>query len=267
MKSDYEEYLDFATALAIKVGQCLHNKRGLAVIKTTKDFGDFATDIDYQAEEMIIGAIKKRYPTHSILSEELGDIVKNKNFCWVIDPLDGTRNYHSGLPYYGTIITLDYKNKTVLSIINLPETKEIFKCLINNGAYLNNKKINCSKKSLSEANILMYYSRYNFQKEIIDRQNRIYEQLLKKVLLFNFTNSTSFDLYRLAQGCCEGVIRRSSRIKWWDVAGGILSVREAGGKVTNFEGEETSFENFNSGIIATNGKIHDKLLNLIREVK
>ncbi|MBI2028890.1 inositol monophosphatase [Candidatus Gottesmanbacteria bacterium] len=268
MKSDYKEYLDFATDLIIKAGNLLHNKRGLAVIKTKKDFGDFATDADYQVEELILAEIKKRYPKHSILSEEKGDIKSDGGeYRWVIDPLDGTRNYQRGLPYYGTIITLEHENKTILSVLYFPETKEVFKCLINNGSYLNGKKISCSTKNLSQGNILMYYSRYNYQKEVIDKQTRIYEKLLKKVALFNFSNTISVDFYRLAQGCYEGVIRRGGGNKWWDVAGGILAVRESGGIVTNFDEEETDLNNFNTGIVATNGKIHDKLLKLIEEVK
>lgn len=263
-KNKYQVFLDFAEKLVLRASKILVKKRESVIIKTRKQFGDFTTDADYQVEKLIIGEIKKNFPNHNILSEEVGNIGNNNDYGWVIDPLDGTRNYQRGLPLYGTIITLDYQNKTVLTVFYLPETREIFKCSIDNGAYLNNKMIKCSNDNkLNEATLCMYYNRYNPQEEIIKIQNSLYTKLLQKVQLFNYSNSTSFDLYRLAQGCYEGVIRRGGNIKWWDVAGGILMVREGGGKVTTFRGKEVNFKNFQEGFIATNGKIHEQLLKIV----
>ena len=138
---------DFTINLAKEAGKILMNDFGR--LKTIKKKGqnDFVTNADYESEKFIISKIQGKYPEHSILSEEKGEIKNDSDYEWYIDPLDGTTNFVHGLPMFGVSIGLAKKGESILGVIYLPFFNEMYVAEKGKGAYLNGKKIHVSDNS------------------------------------------------------------------------------------------------------------------------
>src|SRR3989344_7418089 len=135
--------------------QKMAREAGVAVLKKFGKIGvhykksdrvwDVVTKADLLSEKIIMSAIRKKYPDHGIISEESGSVKEGARYVWIIDPVDGTLNYSRGVPTFGVMIGLVRDGEVILSAINLPATKEFFFAKAGNGAYLNGKRIHCSR--------------------------------------------------------------------------------------------------------------------------
>ena len=266
--NNFSEYLEFASGLADKVGDIMLKSKHTVEIKVKKgELHDFATNVDLTVEKLIIDSIKRKYPSHNILSEEAGEIKGNSPFRWIIDPLDGTWSYSIGLPLFGTIIALDYEGKTVMAVFYLPQTKEKFTGVVGKGVYLNGKKIKVSKTDDVKASfILSNFPSFKTPKDTLTRKLTLTEKLIKETYRFFPSHSSSVDLCRVAQSAFDGDIIIDTSGKWWDLVAGIFFVKEAGGKVTTLDNKDTTYNNYRRGFVASNGKIHDKLLSIVNSV-
>lgn len=260
-----KDLLSFAKNLSIKAGNLLLENQNNVLIKKIKGKNyDYVTDIDLQIDHLIIQTIQNKYPNHQIYTEETGILKNNSHYRWVIDPLDGTWLYKNGMNIFGVIIALEYKKDLILGFFNQPKIKEFYSVVKNQGFYRNSIRSFCNNlDNLNFANVFMHYSRAQISDQITLQQLNLYKKLIDKAGATILSYSTSFDLCYLAQGSIEAVIRLPGTIKWWDVAAGILMVKEAGGKVTSLNGKEISNSNFEAGFLASNGKIHDQLLKII----
>jgi len=217
---------------------------------------DLVTKADFTANKIIIKTIKKNFPDHDILSEETGLEDNPDVYKWVIDPLDGTTNYTIKNPLFCTVISLVCRKDILLSVIYAPFLKEFYFAEKGKGAFLNSRRIKVSKKkSLNNALISLGRSHHKLSHL---KLSIVQEKLKKNVLNMRLLGSGSLDLAYTAVGRVEACLLMPPDISQWDSLAGVLLVREAGGQVTNFNGEDWNFKQ--RGVIASNGKIHKELL-------
>ncbi|MCK4243362.1 inositol monophosphatase [Candidatus Bathyarchaeota archaeon] len=247
-----------AVLAAKEAGNILLENFGKKKIIKSKSGGELVTDSDIESEEKIIGLIKENYPDHSIISEEKGTLKKNSDYTWIIDPLDGTHNFIHGLPLFAVSIALEYKGKIVLGVVNIPFFDEVYLAEKGKGAYCNGTKIFVSKKNLKEA-FLLYGSRLLKKGEI---EKPSFFNLVDSVFRTRIIGTTAVCLTLVASGKAEAYVTLG---KPEDVAGGCLILEEAKGTITDLNGG--SWNPYMKMFVASNGKTHEKMLNILRSEK
>lgn len=264
-KQELKELQSFSETIAKGAGQILLNYRERAVIKARKsDYLDIATSADIASEEYLIRAIQNKYPKHNIISEETGDKKIKSDFTWIIDPLDGTKEYIRHIPIFNVSLTVEYKNKVIVGTVFHPCTKELYSSSLGNGCFLNGRELNVSsEKELSKSMVWIHLPHFKNTEKERQLTWRVAQELARKVYRLRAFQADVTVLAWLALGALEGFVMTISGPKWWDVAPGILMVEEAGGKVTTLDNKPINSGNFHHGIIASNGKIHDQLLKIV----
>jgi len=218
---------------------------------------DLVTSVDKGAERIILKIIKKEFPEHQILSEETGKSGQEGDYLWVIDPLDGTTNFFLGNPLFTVSIALFYKKQIILSAIHLPLTGQTFSSQKGKGAYLNKAKLAVSSRNKLPGAYLGYC--FPPEKEAMNFIAQAFPRLVKSASVLRQFGAASWEICQVASGKLDGFLLPFATP--WDVAGGALMVKEAGGKVTNFQGQNwTLGDKF---FLATNGKIHQALLEAL----
>jgi myo-inositol-1(or 4)-monophosphatase len=222
-----------------------------------KSMRDIQAQADLAAENIIIANIKKYFPEHSILSEEAGAETKQSEFLWVIDPIDGTINFSRHIEEYCVSIALTFKGEIILGVIYQPETDKLYVAEKSKGAYLNGKKINVS----TESELINCIMATDNSSKTESRQDNfdILSRICTSVRHVRIFGSCALHLGRLAEGQIDFYYK--TNFNYWDFAAGIIIVQEAGGKVSDLEGNEVD-ENSTS-LVAANTSIHDKVLDLI----
>lgn len=215
------------------------------------------TSVDFEAEKTIVKLIQKNFPYHNILAEEKGGVL-GKGYSWIIDPLDGTTNYISKVPFFSTSIALFYNKELILAVVFNPLNKELYFAEKGKRAYLNGKKIRVGRKrALSELVITLGKGRT--ERDFISLYKTLRE-IGRRCRTFRVLGSTSLELCYIASGRIDSFIDVGS--KPWDYAAGVLIVEEAGGRVTDFKGKEWEIKTKN--IIASNKEINKLLLYLLK---
>ena len=210
---------------------------------------DFVTNADIKAEKIIIDELTKSRKNYSILSEESGS-KENKDIdnVWIIDPIDGTINFLHGVPHFAISIALKSNNEIVSGLIYDPIKDEMFYAEKNNGAYFNNKRIRVSKRKKMEDCL--------FASGEIDNEN--IKQQTNAKLSIRKSGSAALDMAYVASGRYDGYFQKNLNL--WDIAAGIIIVKEAGGQVNDLNLKQ----NNNINIIASSSSINEKLVkNLI----
>ncbi|MFH1073120.1 MAG: inositol monophosphatase family protein [Nanoarchaeota archaeon] len=221
--------------------------------KTPKDR---VTAVDIACEKKIISMIQKKFPKHTIISEERGTIDRKSSFTWYIDPIDGTTNYSRGIPLAGVSIALVKDRKPVLGAICDPFRDELFFAEKGKGAFLNSKRMHVSRiNTLKDAIV-----DFDFRNEDIETRMRISRNLLTACYGTRKISTQALGLAYLACGRIDGYLHPLTSPH--DFAAGWLIVEEAGGKASDFQGKPLPLKK--TSILATNGLLHDKLLDLIR---
>ena len=226
---------------------------------SSKAPGDFVTSADKRTEKIIIEELFKAHPNYGIISEEAGYINKsNKNNRWIIDPIDGTMNFLNGIPQFAISVAYEEENEVKCGIIFNPVTNEMFCAEKGSGAYLNNSRMRVSnKKKLSEALIVTGGPKQasKIKKKIFSEYISISTQV-SNVRKFG---SAALDMAYVACGRFDGYWQRE--LNYWDVAAGIILIKESGGFVDFFE--EDMKVPLKKNIIASNSIIHKELRHLI----
>ena len=210
---------------------------------------DFVTNADIKAEKIIIDELTKSRKNYSILSEESGS-KENKDIdnVWIIDPIDGTINFLHGVPHFAISIALKSNNEIVSGLIYDPIKDEMFYAEKNNGAYFNNKRIRVSKRKKIEDCL--------FASGEIDNKN--IKQKTNAKLKTRKSGSAALDMAYVASGRYDGYFQKNLNL--WDIAAGIIIVKEAGGQVNDLNLKQ----NNNIDITASSSSINEQLLkNLI----
>ena len=227
---------------------------------STKGPGDFVTSADKRTEKIIIDELQKAHSDYGIITEESGSInTGNKNNRWIIDPIDGTTNFLNGIPQFAISIGYEEESEIKCGVIFDPIKNEMFCAEKGNGAYLNNSRIRVSnKKKLKDALLVTGGPRQSskIKKEIFSEFVEVSNNILSPVRKFG---SAALDLAYVACGRFDGYWQRE--LSYWDVAAGIIILKEAGGFVDFFE--EDNKDPLKKNILASNSNIHDEFSNLI----
>jgi myo-inositol-1(or 4)-monophosphatase len=251
--------LNVAIGAAEKAGEIMRrqlpNVRSIPV--TRKARNDYVSDVDRACEEEIVRHIKRYYPDHALLAEEAGASGES-DYLWIIDPLDGTSNYLHGIPHFAVSIAVQHKGRTEQAVVFDPMRDELFTAQRGGGAYLNQQRIRVSPRLTLEGAILATafpFRRREHMKPYMNMFSRLWEQAED----FRRAGTASLDLAYVAAGRVDGFFEIG--LKPWDVAAGTLLVREAGGVVADFEGQD-DVENRDS-LIAAPFKIMTELRRII----
>jgi myo-inositol-1(or 4)-monophosphatase len=227
-------------------------------VSTKEGINNLVTEADHASEKAIIDVIRKNFPDHYILSEEVGAIVQDSNYKWIVDPIDGTVNFAHGIPICCVSIAIEHNGEIILASVYNPNMNELFFAEKENGATLNEKPVRVSEKNKVINACLVTGFPYTY----LDTPNgplQIFERFIRKGIPVRRLGSAAIDLCWVAAGRFDGFYEH--KLEAWDSAAGYLIVEEAGGRVTDFKGE--SFSPYQPHILATNGIIHDEMVALI----
>ena len=254
-----KKYLEVGVKAAEEAGTILLRERGRRREIRYKGEINLVTDADLKSQEALVGTISRAFPGHAFLVEEKDkSLSRRESDCrWIIDPLDGTTNFVHGYPFFSISIALEVKNRVELGIVYLPFLQEMFTAVRGEGAFLNRKKIRVSRAGKIGKSLLVT----GFPYYIHERSRRVlaeFNRVVRAARGIRRDGSAAIDLAFVACGRFDGFFERDLKI--WDVSGGDLLVTEAGGRVTDYRGGRSGLP---SEIVATNGKIHRQLLDLV----
>jgi myo-inositol-1(or 4)-monophosphatase len=204
--------------------------------------------------------ITQHFPTHYILSEEAGELPQDSNYKWIIDPIDGTINFSKGIPLCCVSIGIEKDGKMILGAVYNPIMNEFFIAEKGTGAFLNDKRIQVSAQTEVLKSCLVTGFPYTYL-HTANGPIQVFERLITKGIPVRRLGSAAIDLCWVACGRFDGFYEH--KLQAWDSAAGFLMVEEAGGTVTDFEG--TYYSPYQPHLVATNGKIHEELLNWINQ--
>lgn len=221
---------------------------------------NLVTEIDKQSEQMIIAKIREHFPDHDILGEESGTQNLSSEYRWIVDPLDGTTNFTHGLPIFCVTIGIEHNGEIIAGVVYDPNADEMFSAEKGKGAYCNGSKIAVSSSQTLIDSLLVTGFPYNV-KDNPDNVIEHFVQFLPVARGIRRLGSAALDLAYIASGRLDGYWEVF--LNPWDKAAGILLVHEAGGKVTNFSGEENNII-YHPNTLATNGRIHGEMLEILR---
>ncbi|MBX3709020.1 MAG: inositol monophosphatase [Gammaproteobacteria bacterium] len=226
---------------------------------TEKRPNDIVTEVDQRVEQEIISIVRKAYPSHGFLCEESGEI-KGDDYQWIIDPIDGTRNFIHGFPHFAISIAVIYKNKLEHGVIYDPNRQELFTASRGKGAQLNERRIRVSERKRLEECLLGTGFAYRHK----DKNNTAPEKILQTMIPIcgdvRRAGAATLDLAYVACGRLDGFWEMGLNI--WDIAAGILLVKEAGGMVCDPYGGESYLKT--GDIAAANPAIIRQLLKTIK---
>ena len=245
---------------AIKAGSAELEKyfTGNFTISSKEGINNLVTEADHASEKAILKVIKENFPGHHILSEEIGEIIQDSTYKWIIDPIDGTVNFAHGIPICCVSIGIEKDGEMLMGAVHAPYLNELFFAEKGNGSTMNEKPIRVS----NETNVLTSCLVTGFPYTYLDMPNgplEIFQKLIRQGIPVRRLGSAAIDLCWVACGRFDGFYEH--KLEAWDSAAGYLIVEEAGGRVTDFEGKK--FSPYQHRILATNGKIHEEMLKWV----
>lgn len=221
---------------------------------------DIVTNIDIQSEKIIVDKIKTNFPEHSILSEESGFVDQHSEYVWIMDPIDGTMNYYHASAPFRVALCLTYKQKPIISTIYNPIKDELYFAEAGQGATLNDKKIIVNDNFELKNSVVMTH--ISSKKEARARTILALDSIFKKTLHMRMFGSGLAAMSYVASGKFD--VFFNVKTYPWDILPGALLVQEAGGVVTDIEGNKITTESMS--VLATNGKVHDQMLQLLKDI-
>ena len=260
------EYLKVAIDAAFAGGSILRQYWGkLQGYELKSNQGDLVTEADKKSELEILKIISTAYSGHAFLGEESGlheGFLKEKEFLWVIDPLDGTTNYAHQYPLVAVSIGLLFQGNPVVGVVYNPIFNELFCAVKGSGATLNDIPIKVSKVSALNQSLLATGFAYD-RLETLDTNYLEFNHLTSLTHGVRRGGSAAIDLAYVAAGRLDGFWERGLKI--WDIAAGIVLVEEAGGKISAYD--ETPLIIETGRILATNGLIHTAISQELQSLR
>ncbi|MGD8367780.1 MAG: inositol monophosphatase family protein [Desulfobacterales bacterium] len=257
---DLEAVKRIGVAAAYKGADVLLSRFGRIESIREKGRNDLVTDADTGAERIIIETIRRAFPDHGFLAEESGSQEPRlEDFCWIIDPLDGTTNYAHRLGIFSISLAFARKGEVLLGIVLDPLRGELFTAVSGGGARLNGRPIRVSEASQVAESLLVTGFPYNIQAVAEPVLNR-FSNCLNAAQGMRRLGSAALDLCYVACGRFEGFWE--SYLKPWDTAAGVCILEAAGGRVTDFA--DQPYDGRRSlHLLATNGRIHQEMVSLL----
>jgi len=247
-------------------GRILEEKRGdKLVVQEKKGAGNVVTESDIKAEKEIIRILLSQFPDHGVLAEEIKSEGAPKNdYVWIIDPLDGSKNYSKGLPIYSISVALFHMGKPITGVIFAPNLRQLF-VANNQGVFLNGKPLTVTKTDqLGKALLASGYPYAVKQDSLhcIEVENSV----IQTEAQVDNLGSSVLHLAYVSAGIFDGKFHAGLRA--WDVAAASLMIEQAGGRLTNWKGEPLNLLTLDViDVLASNGKLHVPLLAKIKQAQ
>jgi myo-inositol-1(or 4)-monophosphatase len=223
-----------------------------------KSFNNLVSYVDKKSEERFIEELKKLIPNSGIIGEEGLEKYSKKEYTWIIDPLDGTTNFAHSIPVFCTSVALMFEGRIILGVVYDPNRKEVFHAIEGGGSFLNNTLIEVSNTSdLSNSLIATGFPYDDFSR--LNSYLNTFSYFTKNTRGIRRLGSAALDLCFVACGRFDAFFEYA--LSPWDVAAGSLIVKEANGKVSDFNNQQNYI--FGEQIIATNSKIHNDFQEVI----
>ncbi len=258
MTLEDREHLEAARVAAKEAGRILMERFGRRPQVYYKGRINLVTDVDRRSEASIVSFLHRRFPDHTILSEEGQGHVGKGETCWIVDPLDGTTNYAHGFPFFAVSIALEHQGKLRCGVVYDPLREEWFTAVHDGGAYLNEEPIHVSDTDQLEEALLATGFPYDMRESPENNLNH-FSNFSMRAQAVRRPGVASIDLAYVAAGRLDGFWEL--KLKAWDIAAGALLVAEAGGTVTDFGGGPLDI--YRPEIVASNGLIHRAMRDVL----
>ena len=245
-------------SLARQAGDALmrHFRQDWALLRQRGTAKDVATRYDKEVDSLIIAGIQRYYPSHSLLTEESGSLQGDPEWLWIVDSLDGTGNFANFNPLFSVCIALMNQDEPVLGAVYAPAIDEFYCAEKGKGAYLNGMKIQVSDVSDLGHSYVLYCEGGDKNKV---RTGELLHEVYPHVTDIRKLGSAGLETAWVAAGRRDAYY--TTRIEPWDVAAGVLLVQEAGGRVSDFEGNR--WQPQTGDLLFSNEKLHDNILQLL----
>jgi len=255
-----ESYLNTAIEIAREAGGLLLEQFRQPLEITYKTRSDLVTEADRKSETLIVARLRSFFPDHAIVAEEGGGQKTGSDYCWYVDPLDGTTNFAHGFPIFGVTLGLSWRNEVVAGVVYDPTRGELFAVERGAGAFLNGLRLCVSSHSrLAECLVGTGFPPFASNHDLNVQFYFRFTQLTHGI---RRAGSAALDLCSVAAGRFDGFWEL--KLNPWDKAAGTLLVTEAGGQVSGITGRP--FNLLGDDIFASNGLVHDQMLAVFREV-
>jgi myo-inositol-1(or 4)-monophosphatase len=256
---NWEKELTVSRQVALDAGALLKGFLGRVTQIAHKGKTDLVTEADLLSEKLILDSLGRHFPEDSVLTEETGRHGDGTERVWLIDPLDGTLNFAHEIPLFAVSIALQVQAETVVGVVYSPCTEELFEAAKGAGAFLNRKPITVSRTDKLIDSLLATGFPYNMHQNPQDVMKR-FNNLIVRGQSTRRIGSAAMDLCYVAAGRFAGYWEQD--LKPWDTAAGAVLVEEAGGRVTDFEGNP--FTPFLKTLLASNSLVHEDMLKALR---
>ncbi len=256
--SEMHEYIRNAEELAREAGGLLLERFGTDFEVSHKGEVNLVTEVDLAAEALIVSRLRTAFPDHLVLAEENYSERKSGSHIWIIDPLDGTTNYAHGFPAFAVSIGLEIDGELACGAVYNPMLDEMFTAWRGGGAYCNGKSIRVSTTASLDKSLLSTGFPYDIRTSERNNLDQFRDFALRAQGVRR-AGSAALDFCSVAAGRFDGFWEIS--LHPWDCAAGYLLVREAGGRVTDFQGKEASI--YKPEMVASNGLIHGEMLAVL----
>lgn len=259
MTDELTARLDLALIMAREAGSLLQSFRAGSFEVFHKGQLDLVTEADEASERQITGRIASEFPEDGILAEEGTERADRCGNRWIIDPLDGTTNFSHGFPVYAVSIALEQNGETAFGVVYDPTRDDLFVARRSGGALLNGRSITVSRTESLDESLLVTGFPYDIR---ISLENNLdhFSRFAVRARAVRRTGAAALDLCYVAAGRFDGFWEL--KLRPWDTAAGELIVREAGGRVTDFDGH--SYDIKSDRIVASNGRIHHAMIETLR---
>jgi len=259
---NHEHHLEVAAAAAKEAGRIQRRYLKHTLNIEYKSEINPVTEVDRICERAILRRLRDAFPDHDILTEETPFEGKGSPWKWIVDPLDGTSNYIHGYPCFCISIALEVEGEIEVGVVYDPNLRELFHAAKGSGAYLNGHPIAASRSDHLDQCLLGTGFPYDIR-EHPDFYLSFFRAFMVRSLALRRPGSAVLDLCYVAAGRFDGFWEM--KLHPWDMAAGCLLIKEAGGKLTDFQGGPHSI--YSVETLASNGLIHDQMLEVMKEVK
>ncbi len=251
------KFLEVAKEAAIEAGKIVKGYyQSELVLQGKGHYTNFATQADIESEAKVIEIVQRSFPDHNIIGEESGRVDNGSEYSWAIDPIDGTIPFVDGIPFFGVSVGLLKNNKPFVGVINMVGVGDIYWAEQGQGAFKNGEKIQVrDKKGLENSTIALEFGHTGRDAKIENH----FRPIVSKVRYAYVFGSAVRSLTLIAQGNLDAAFI-SAYV--WDFAAGAILVEEAGGKITNPNGEMPDYTLNHFELIFSNKLIHDDLVDI-----
>lgn len=251
---------DLILKAAKEAGRLLMSKFDRGIRVEFKGKYDLVTEADRESEALIVKMIRDEHPDHDILAEESDYHCQNSDYRWIIDPLDGTTNYAHGYPWFAVSIALEVRGVLQLGVVHNPYVGELYTAVRGSGAYLNERRLHVSSIDSLEHALLATGFAYD-HKHCKSNNYDYFTCFQRAAQACRRPGVASLDLASVAAGRFDGFWEM--KLKPWDLAAGILLIEEAGGRVSDFDGNAMTLDSLEC--LASNTLIHDEMQDILQQ--